>query len=76
MQIFVIDAYGGPSKTDGAILHFTVQADSAEEAIAIVRQSPRGHTFERFEIVSETPAFEPDVPTIIEETEGPYPSET
>jgi hypothetical protein len=76
MHIFVIEAYGGPARSDGAIRHFTVQAESADEAVAIVRQSPRGQPFERFEIVSETPAFEPDQPSIIEESDGPYVSET
>jgi hypothetical protein len=75
MHIFIIDAYGGPGRTDGVIRHFTVQAESAEEAVEIVRGSPRGQSFQRFEIVSETPAFEPDQPSIIEESDGPYLSE-
>jgi hypothetical protein len=76
MHIFVIEAYGGPARTDGVIRHFTVQAESAEEAVQIVRESPRGLSFQHFEIVSETPSFEPDQPSIIEESDGPYLSET
>jgi hypothetical protein len=76
MHIFIVEAYGGPDRTDGVIRNFTVQADSAEEAIEIVRQSPRGQDFRHFEIVSETPAFEPDQPSILEESDGPYLSDT
>jgi hypothetical protein len=72
MQIFVIEAYGGPGRTDGTVKHFTVQADSPEEAVAIVQKSAHGSAFERFEIVSETPMFEPEEPCIIEESDGPY----
>ena len=76
MHIFVVEAYGGPGRTDGLIRNFTVQAESADEAVEIVRRSPRGHSFQRFEIVDESPAFEPDLPSIIEESDGPYLSET
>ena len=51
MQIFVIEAYGGPGRTDGTVKHFTVQADSPEEAVAIVQKSAHGSAFERFETV-------------------------
>lgn len=50
MQVFIIEAYGGPDRTDGVIRHFTVQAETFEEAVAMLRQSEHGKGFEHFEL--------------------------
>jgi hypothetical protein len=73
VRLFVIEACGGPGRTDGAIKHFTVQANDPEEAVQIVQRSEKGRDFERLEIVDVTPSFEPDVTGIVAEEDGPYP---
>ena len=75
MHTFV-EAYGGPARADGSIRQFTVQAENVDEAIAIGRWSPRGQSFRPFEIVNETPTFDRDQPSIIEQGDGPYLNET
>ncbi len=72
MKVFIIEAYGGPQTTDGAIAHFTVQATTAEGAIDVVRRSSAGIRYARFEIVEETKELEAEEPGIIAENDGPY----
>jgi hypothetical protein len=72
MKMFVIEAYGGKQTTDGPIAHITVNADSAADAIDVVRHSSLGQRYTRFEIVEETSEFEAEEPGIIAESEGPY----
>ncbi len=70
MKMFTIEAYGGPH-TDGPIARFTVHAQSVGEAVDLVRRSPQGDRFGRFEVVDESAEFEGDVAEIIGESEGP-----
>jgi len=70
MKIFVIEAYGG-EHTDGAICHFTVQAESVNQALDLVRATPRAQKLDRFEVVEETPDYETETPSIISQGNGP-----
>lgn len=72
MKLFTIEAYGGPQSTNGPIAHFTVHADSVDEAVELVRHSGGGHRFHRFEVVEESPEFKGDVAEIIGESAGAY----
>jgi len=72
MRVFIVEAYGGPQSTDGAIAHLTVQAATAEDAIDIVRRSRAGIRYGRFEVVEETKELEAKEPGIIAENDGPY----
>ena len=72
MKIFVIEAYGGPETTDGPIVHFTVQAESVDEAVSLVRRSKSAQRFERIEVVGESAEFHGDTAEIVSEGEGPY----
>lgn len=72
MKLFTLEAYGGPRRTDGPIAHFTVHADSVDEAVELVRRSAHGHRFDHFEVVEESPEFEGDTPEIIAEGLGTY----
>ncbi len=71
MRIFMIEAYGGEGSTDGAIRHFTVQAESLDEAIEIVRHSRLGQGYQRFDATEQTGEFEAGEPGIITESDGP-----
>ena len=71
MRIFVIEAYGGQASTDGAIRHFTVQAESLDEAIEIVRRSRLGQGYQRFDATEQTGEFEAGEPGIISEGDVP-----
>jgi hypothetical protein len=71
MKIFVIEAYGG-AHSDGPICHFTVQAESLNEALELVRQTPRATALDRFEVVEETPEYEADTPGIISQEDGSH----
>lgn len=71
MKIFVIEAYGG-AHTDGPICHFTVRAETPEEALDFARQRATARMLDRLELVEETPDFEADTNGIISEAEGPY----
>jgi hypothetical protein len=71
MKIFMIEAYGG-EHTDGPICHFTVQAESLNDAVELVRQSPRAKNLDRFEVVEETADYEADTPGIISQEDGPH----
>ena len=70
MKIFVIEAYGG-KHSDGPICHFTVQAESVDQALELVRATPRAQSLDRFEVVEETPDYETDMPGIIDQGDGP-----
>lgn len=72
MKVFIVEAYGGPQSTDGAISHFTVQAATAEGAIDVVRRSSAGIRYGRFEVVEETKELEAEEAGIIAEDNGPY----
>lgn len=72
MKVFVIEAYGGKQTTDGSIAHFTVCAESVDDAVAIVRQSNRGLRYDRFDVIEETAELRSDEPGIIAEGEGSY----
>ena len=72
MKMFAIEAYGGPHTTDGPIARFTVHARSVGEAVDLVRRSPQGDRFGRFEVVDELAEFNGGVAEIIRESEGPF----
>jgi hypothetical protein len=72
MRIFLIEAYGGKDAIDGAIHQFTVQAETLDETLEIVRHSAQGQRYDRFEVVEETEEFEPGEPGIIGEADGPH----
>ena len=72
MKVFVIEAYGGKESTDGAIVHFTVNADSAAEAVEVLRRSIHGLLYKRFDVVEEAAELEAEGPGIIAEGEGAY----
>jgi hypothetical protein len=74
MRIFLIEAYGGKEAIDGAIHRFTVQAETLDEAMHIVRRSAAGQRYNRFEAVEETGEFEAGEAGIIAEADGPHPS--
>lgn len=73
MRLFIIEAYGGKFTTDGAIHHFAVQADTAEQAIRLVRSSAQGQRFGRFEVVEIGEEIAAEEPAILSDEEGPYP---
>ena len=75
MKTFVIEAYGGKESTDGAIVHFTVSADSAAEAVEVVQRSSHGLRYDRFDVIEEIGERETEEPGIIAESEGPYRSD-
>jgi len=72
MRVFAVEAYGGKHMTDGSIAHFTVRADSATEAIEIVRSSSMGQRYGRFEVVEETGQARTGESRIIGQGEGPF----
>ncbi len=72
MKLFLIEAYGGPSGTDGKIEHFTVRASTLDEAVALVRQSADGGQFRHFDLIEESAEFAADEPAILEAGEGSY----
>ena len=53
MKTFIIEAYGGHHAADGPVRHFTVQADTREAAIAMVKQSWSTQVYGRFDAVEE-----------------------
>ena len=73
MKVFVIEAYGGPQATNGAIRHFTVQAEDIDEAVALVRRSISGAKYARFELIEEAERAETDFSGIVDEGDGRYP---
>jgi hypothetical protein len=70
--MFTIEAYGGPHTTDGPIFRFTVHAENMAEALDLIRHSPQGQRFGRFEIIDETAEFAGDVAGIVGESAGPF----
>ncbi len=72
MKMFTIEAYGGPHTIDGPIARFTVHAESVGEAVDLIRHSPQGDRFGRFEVVDESAEFDGDLAEIIGETAGPF----
>lgn len=72
MKLFLMEAYGGPTGTDGKIEHFTVRAATLEDAIALVRHSTEGGRFRHFDLIEESVDFPADEPGIIEGGEGSY----
>ena len=71
MKLFLIEAYGG-SRTDGAIHHFTVRANTLDEAMTLARQSKEGGRYGRFDLIEESAEFKADEPGIIEAGDGGY----
>ncbi len=71
MKLFLIEAYGLKG-TDGAIHHFTVRANSLDQAIALVRESGEGSRYGQFDLIEESAEFEHDTPAIIEAGGGGY----
>jgi hypothetical protein len=72
MKMFTIEAYGGSRTTDGPIARFSVHAESVDEAVDLIRRSPQGDRFGRFEVVDESAEFDGDLAEIIGETAGPF----
>ncbi len=72
MKLFLIEAYGSATSTDGQIHHFTVRADSLEDAIDLVRQDPEGQGFRHFDLIEESAEFEAEEPAIIDAGDGSY----
>lgn len=72
MKLFLLEAYGGPTPTDGKIEHFTVRAPKLEDAIALVRRSPEGARYREIELIEESAEFDGGTPGIIEAGEGSY----
>jgi len=72
MKMFTIEAYGGQQSTDGPIAHFTVHAESIDEAINLVRLDALGRRFAHFVVMEESPEFEGDMAETISVSEGPY----
>ena len=73
MRVFMIEAYGGATTTDGAIHHFAVQAETADEAIRLVRHSMQGQRYGRFDVVEIGDEIVADEAGIIGEGDGSYP---
>jgi hypothetical protein len=72
MRLFLIEAYGGPKPTDGRIEHFTVRAADLDRAIALVRRSPDGARYARFELIEESAEFAGREPAIIHAGDDAY----
>jgi hypothetical protein len=66
MRLFLIEAYGGPTPTDGRIEHFTVRAATLEGAIGLLKQSPDSAHYRHFELIEDSFAFAGDDPAIIQ----------
>ena len=73
MQVFMIEAYGGVATTNGAIHHFAVQAETADEAIGLVRHSAQGLRYGRFEVIEIGNEIDADEAGIIAEGDDIYP---
>ena len=72
MRIFVIEAYGGKGLTNGPIAHFTVSAESLDDALDLLRQS-NANRFARFDVVQEGEEFEGEEQRVLEQGSGAYP---
>jgi hypothetical protein len=73
MRLFVIEAYGGKGLTNGPIAHFTVAANTIEEAIEFVRKNDGAGRFARVDVVQEGEEFEGEEQGIVEQGSGAYP---
>lgn len=72
MRMFMIEAYGGPLTTDGAVHHFAVQAESADEAIRLIRDSIQGALYGRFDIVEIGDEIGAEEAAIVSDGAGAY----
>jgi len=72
MRLFLIEAYGGHVPTDGKIEHFTVRAADLDRAIALVKRSPDGAGYARFELIEESAEFAGREPAIIDAGDEAY----
>lgn len=72
MKLFLIEAYGGPTATDGKIEHFTVRARSLDEAVDLVRRSTEGRRFGHFDLIEESVEFRANEAAILDAGEGSY----
>jgi hypothetical protein len=73
MRVFVIEAYGGPNATDSKIEHFRVLADKLDAALALIRKSPDGAHYSRFDLIEESGEFGAGEARILDPGDGPYP---
>jgi hypothetical protein len=72
MRTFIIEAYGGKGLTNGPIAHFTVSAETLDDALELLRQS-NAERFARFDVVQEGEEFEGEERRIVEQGNGAYP---
>ena len=72
MKLFLLEAYGGWTPTDGKVEHFSVCAHTLEEAITVVRQTPEGAPYRHIELIEESDEFVGDAIGIIEAGAGSY----
>lgn len=72
MKLFVIEAYGGKDSTNGHIHHFMVQADTLDDAIALIKENARPAQYARFDVVEEEREIEAEEAAILEEADGPH----
>jgi hypothetical protein len=71
MKMFVIEAYGGVH-ADGPICRFTVLAETLNEAVDLVRETPRAQGLDRFEVIEETPEYDSDTTGVISQEDGAH----
>lgn len=72
MRLFLIEAYGGPTPTDGKIEHFTVRAATLDGAVALLKRSPDSAHFSHFELIEGSAEFPGGHPAIIEAGDAAY----
>ena len=72
MRLFLIEAYGGPTPTDGRIEHFTVRAATLDGAVALLKQSPDSAHYRYFDLIEDSAEFPGDDPAIIEAGDAAY----
>lgn len=72
MKLFLIEAYGGPTPTDGRIEHFTVRATTFDRAVALLKRSPDSAHYRHYELIEDSGEFPGDDPAIIEAGDAAY----
>jgi hypothetical protein len=71
MKRFAIDAYGGKDATDGAVHHFTVQAETLVAAIELIKESAGHGRYVRFDVVEDELEIEGEEAAILEGQTAP-----
>lgn len=71
MRIFIIEAYGGEGLTNGPIAHFTISAETLDQALELLRRE-NADRFARFDVVQEGEEFEAEAQGIIDQGSGGY----